>query len=76
MQEVNIHEAKTRLSQLLEQVAAGEEIIIARYGKPVARLSPITRALHPRRGGRDAGAVSVPDDFDQERPEISQLFQQ
>jgi prevent-host-death family protein len=76
MQEVNIHEAKTRLSQLLEQVAAGEEIVIARYGKPVARLTPYTQSGQARRGGRDAGTFSVPDCFDDELPELNRRFQQ
>jgi len=44
---VNVHAAKTHLSRLLERVARGEEIIIARAGKPIARLSPITAAERP-----------------------------
>jgi prevent-host-death family protein len=50
---VNIHEAKTHLSKLVERVAAGEEIIIARAGKPIARLSPLNNgsAENARRAG-------------------------
>lgn len=61
---VNVHEAKTQLSRLLARVAAGEEIVIARGGKPVARLVP----LHPRRGtrllGGAAGQVTIRPGFD------------
>ena len=63
MPQVNIHEAKTRLSQLLLRVAAGEEIVIARAGKPVAKLIPIgTR--EQRVFGTDRGRFEVPEDFD------------
>ncbi|MBT9584363.1 type II toxin-antitoxin system Phd/YefM family antitoxin [bacterium] len=73
---VNIHEAKTRLSQLLAQVEAGEVVIIARAGTPVARLSP-AQALDSRRTfGRDRGLYAVPDDFDEPLPEelLEQFF--
>ncbi|MCY3817934.1 MAG: type II toxin-antitoxin system prevent-host-death family antitoxin [Gammaproteobacteria bacterium] len=63
MVEVNIHEAKTQLSRLLRQVSAGEEIVIARAGKPVAKLIPIDG--EPKRVfGLDKGLFEVPDDFD------------
>lgn len=64
---VNIHLAKTNLSQLLRRVAAGEEIIISNAGKPVARLVPIDGA-HKRRLGTDQGAFKVPDDFNDPLP--------
>lgn len=72
---VNVHEAKTRLSQLLAQVEAGEVVIIARAGKPVARLSP-AQALDCRRTfGRDRGLYAVPDNFDDPLPEeLLELF--
>ena len=63
MAEVNIHEAKTRLSQLLQRVAAGEEIVIARAGKPVAKLVPIHERTR-RVIGTDRGRFRVPEDFD------------
>jgi prevent-host-death family protein len=61
--EVNIHQAKSQLSRLLQRVAAGEEIIIARAGKPVAKLVPI-RDAGARVLGCDAGRYRVPEDFD------------
>lgn len=64
MIEVNIHEAKTQLSRLLARVAAGEEVIIARSGKPVARLVPIERPGDRRVLGLAAGLVVIEDDFD------------
>ena len=64
MQTVNIHEAKTNLSRLLEEVAAGEEIIIAKAGKPIARLVPLAAAPNKRRLGLFAVQLDVPDDFD------------
>lgn len=66
--EVNVHEAKTHLSRLLRRVAAGEEIVIARGGVPVARLVPVERA-RPRRFGIDRGRLTVPEDFDRPLPE-------
>lgn len=65
---VNIHEAKTQLSQLLQLVSAGEEVVIARAGKPIARLVPIEKP--PRRLlGLDAGQFDVPEDFDAPLPD-------
>jgi prevent-host-death family protein len=66
MQTVNIHAAKTHLSRLLDAVADGEEILIARAGRPVARLVPLQGAAAPQRRqlGRLAGRFSVPEDFD------------
>jgi prevent-host-death family protein len=65
---VNIHEAKTHLSRLLARVAAGEEITIARAGRPVARLVPAAEPA-PRSLGFDAGRVVIPDDFNAPLPE-------
>src|SRR5258708_22953875 len=65
---VNIHQAKTHLSRLLEQVAAGEEVVIAKAGKPIARLVPVAEKLEPRPLGflkfdvPDAFLDPVPDD--------------
>jgi prevent-host-death family protein len=69
MTQVNIHAAKTHLSRLLEQVAAGEEVIIAKAGKPVARLVPVAAGKPKRVWGLDAGLFQVPDDFDDPLPE-------
>lgn len=63
-----MHEAKTHLSRLLRRVSAGEEIVIVRAGKPVARLVPIERG-EARRLGRDEGIFEVPDDFNAPLPE-------
>jgi len=67
MLEVNIHQAKTQLSDLLRRVAAGEEVIIARAGTPVARLVPI-EAPARRLLGLDEGLYVVPEDFDAPLP--------
>ena len=75
MAEVNIHEAKTHLSRLLLRVADGEEIVIARAGKPVAKLVPI-EARRQRLIGQDDGLFEIPDDFDAPLPdEVLALFQ-
>jgi prevent-host-death family protein len=75
MAEVNVHEAKTHLSRLLLRVAGGEEIVIARAGKPVAKLVPIEP--RPQRVlGQDEGLFEVPEDFDAPLPdEVLALFQ-
>jgi prevent-host-death family protein len=73
MHEVNIHEAKTHLSRLLTRVEQGEEIVIARAGKPIARLVPV--APKPQRIlGRDEGLFEVPDDFDGPLPAELQAY--
>ncbi len=64
MTEVNIHQAKTHLSRLLSRVAAGEEVVIARAGKPIARLVPFHKPKRKRPLGMDRGLFSVPGDFD------------
>ena len=69
MTEVNVHQAKTQLSQLLRRVEAGEEVIIARAGKPIARLVPVQSGSTDRPLGSDAGLVRVAPDFDAPLPE-------
>ena len=66
---VNIHEAKTNLSQLLARVESGEEIVIARAGRPIARLSAIPSVLIKRPIGLERGLFKVPDDFDAPLPQ-------
>ena len=61
---VNVHEAKTQLSKLLQRVMNGERIIIAKAGKPVAVLSPIEDAPEDRSPGNDAGNIRISEDFD------------
>lgn len=60
----NVHYAKTHLSRLLKRVAAGEEILIARAGRPVARLVPIEGAPRGRQPGRWGGRITIAPDFD------------
>ncbi len=71
MQTINIHAAKTQLSRLVDEAAAGAEIIIARAGKPVARLMPLAAPPAPQRRvlGRLAGQISIPEDFDAPLPD-------
>ncbi len=69
MKRVNIHEAKTGLSKLVERAEAGEEIIIARAGKPAVKLVPLTRARGRRRLGLLDGKFRIPDDFNEPLPE-------
>jgi prevent-host-death family protein len=68
MTTVSVHEAKTHLSRLLQQVEAGEEVIIARGGEPIARLVPITVRL-PREPGRLKDAVVIGANFDDPLPD-------
>jgi len=71
VQTINIHAAKTHFSKLVEKAAAGEEIVIARAGQPVARLVPIASGVdRPKRclGGL-AGKATIPQDFDAPLPE-------
>ena len=77
MAQVNVHEAKTHLSKLLARVAAGEEIVIARAGKPVARLVPVENEEPRRVMGLDAGKdFWIADDFDDPLPpEIQKYFE-
>lgn len=70
MTTVNIHEAKTHLSKLLRRVMNGEQIIIAKAGKPIAVLSPIDDTLPRRHPGNDAGKVVIKPDFDEPLPEF------
>jgi prevent-host-death family protein len=76
MAQVNVHEAKTQLSKLLARVEAGEEIVIARDGKPLARLVPVSPSPMRRVPGQDAGKVWIADDFDAPLPpEIQKYFE-
>nr|BAL53149.1 prevent-host-death protein [uncultured Gammaproteobacteria bacterium] len=74
MQQVNIHYAKTLFSRLLEAVERGEEIIIARSGKPVARLCPPRKWHTPRRPGGLQGKIRVEKDFDQTPKEVIDAY--
>jgi prevent-host-death family protein len=71
---VNVHEAKTNLSDLLRRVEQGEEIVIARAGTPIARIVPIG-ALAPRQPGRWSGQVWMSEDFDDTPNDLLRLFE-
>ena len=75
MKVTNIHEAKTHFSKLVERAAAGEEIVIGKAGKPVARLGPYVTHAHPKRkpGGWE-GKIWISPDFDRRDPDIEKLF--
>jgi len=60
----NIHEAKTHFSKLIEQVLNGEEVVIAKAGKPVARVLPVVTDVPQRKPGNDAGKIIIAPDFD------------
>lgn len=73
---VNVHEAKTRFSTLLRRVQLGEEIVIAKSGKPVARLVPFSRSLASRKPGSAKGAITIEPDFDAPLPaEFRKVFE-
>ncbi len=77
MQTVNIHEAKTHLSRLIEQAARGESFVIAKAGKPLVKVMALSapEAGQQQRLGFMAGQLAVPDDFDQMgSAEIERLF--
>lgn len=76
MHTVNIHQAKTHLSRLVDQVARGDEIIIAKAGKPVARLVPLGTTPRKKRFGLLKGKVRIPAAFDAPLPdEVLRLFE-
>lgn len=61
---INIHQAKTHLSRLIEDVASGNEVLIAKGGRPMARLVPLGRDDTPRRPGLLKGKLRIADEFD------------
>lgn len=78
MRSVNVLEAKTTLSRLLESLESGreEEIVIARHGRPVARLTPVARGRVESRIGIARGRFTVPDDIDADNAQVLSLFQE
>ena len=74
MRQVNVHEAKTHLSRLLGEVEGGEEIVIARAGKPVARLVPDRPAREPRKPGSMKGKIKILPGFDEYDEQIARDF--
>jgi prevent-host-death family protein len=75
MAQVGMHEAKTKLSQLVERAESGEDIVIARNGTPVARLVPVfsTSSLASVRGAW-RGRIDIADDFDELPPDIAEAL--
>ena len=72
---VNIHEAKTQLSKLVDQASKGEAFVIAKAGKPLVRVAALDAPAAPQRLGFLAGEIAVPDDFDHMgQVEIAALF--
>lgn len=75
MDTVNIHEAKTHLSKLVDRAAKGEAFVIAKAGKPLVKVAALDAPATPRRLGFLAGEIAVPDDFDRMgETEIEALF--
>lgn len=72
---VNIHEAKTHLSRLIERVETGEEVVIARAGRPVARLIPFRARTSPRVPGLWRGQIRLAPDFDQTDASLLDAFE-
>jgi prevent-host-death family protein len=71
---VNMHEAKSQLSKLIRRAAAGEEIVVARDGEPVARIVAYTPPAQPRRPGLLAGKITIREGFDEVPPELAAAF--
>ena len=75
MKQVNIYEAKTQLSKLIDAALAGEDVVIARAGKPVARLSRLDAPIGKRKLGLLDGQIRIPEDFNEPLPDdLLQLF--
>ena len=72
MSVVNIHEAKTHLSRLVDKAVRGEEVVIARANRPLVRLVPVDEARPPRRLGTAAGRVKIARDFDKPLPDFAE----
>lgn len=74
MQIVNIHQAKTNLSRLIEKTLQGEDVVIGKAGKPVAKLVAYKEKTKPRKPGLLKGKIWISDDFNDEDEEINKLF--
>ena len=75
METVNIHEAKTQLSKLVDRAARGESFVIAKAGRPMVKVAALDAPAAPKRLGFMAGEIAVPDDFDRMgEAEIAALF--
>lgn len=74
MQIANIHDAKAKLSQLINQALAGEDVVIARAGAPLVRLVPVLPDIRPREGGQLHGKIWIAEDFDAPDSAVEKLF--
>ena len=74
MRTINVHQAKTQLSRILEEVAGGEEIILAKFGKPMALLTPYQRRTEKRQFFQLEGKITMAPDFQDTPNEFSQAF--
>ena len=72
---VNMHQAKTSLSRLVERALAGEDIVIARNGEPLVKLVPVPKERKPRVPGRYKGKIWISPDFEFTDEEITELFE-
>ena len=72
---INVYEAKTHLSKLLDRVAEGEELVLGKAGKPIARLVPYREVRQPRKPGRLAGKIWIAPDFDETPEDIIAAFE-
>jgi prevent-host-death family protein len=72
---VNMHQAKSSLSRLVERALAGEDVIIARNGEPLVRLVPVPKTRPPRIPGRLKGKIWISPDFEFTEAEITELFE-
>lgn len=75
MHTVNMHEAKTKLSGLVQEAVAGEDVIIAKAGMPMVRLVPVQRDTSPRKPGRFKGKISLAADFEHTPEEVIEAFE-
>ena len=74
MREINLHFAKTHLSRLVDEALAGEEVVIARNGTALVKLTPVGTAGKRRGLGKDQGKIFIAADFDAPMPELEALF--
>ena len=75
MHTVNMHDAKSKLSFLVEEAMKGEEVVIAKAGKPLVKLVPLYIDTRPRTPGRYKGKITIAPDFDETPEEMIKLFE-
>jgi len=75
MHKVNMHEAKTKLSILVEEALSGEDVVIAKAGTPMVKLIPVKKNIHKRTPGRFKDSIKIAPDFDETPAEIIDAFE-